>query len=104
MATKKRISDLPNVPTLDESGAPGFEAVTPSGLLAPAGTPAPAIEIARRAKLIALESVYVGIGLSTIGMLAAAFGYLTPIQGALLQEVVDVAVILNALRVLRLRL
>jgi cation transport ATPase len=61
----------------------------------------PAIEIARRAKFVALESVYVGIGLSTIGMIAAAIGYLTPIQGALLQEVIDVAVILNALRVLR---
>ena len=61
----------------------------------------PAIEIARRARFIALESVYVGIGLSTLGMIAAAMGYLTPIQGALLQEVIDVAVILNALRVLR---
>ncbi len=61
----------------------------------------PAIEIARRAKFIALESVYVGISLSTIGMIAAALGYLTPIQGALLQEVIDVAVVLNALRVLR---
>ncbi|HEY2630735.1 MAG TPA: tripartite tricarboxylate transporter substrate binding protein, partial [Usitatibacter sp.] len=38
VATKKRITDLPNVPTLDESGVPGFEAVTPSGLFAPAGT------------------------------------------------------------------
>ena len=35
------------------------------------------------------------------GMIAAALGYLTPVQGALLQEVIDVAVILNALRVLR---
>jgi heavy metal translocating P-type ATPase len=61
----------------------------------------PAIEIARRARFIALESVYVGIGLSTLGMIAAAMGYLTPIQGALVQEVIDVAVILNALRVLR---
>jgi heavy metal translocating P-type ATPase len=61
----------------------------------------PAIEIARRAKFIALESVYIGIGLSTIGMIAAALGYLTPVKGALLQEVIDVAVILNALRVLR---
>ena len=34
-------------------------------------------------------------------MVAAAFGYLTPIEGALLQEAIDVAVILNALRVLR---
>ena len=35
----------------------------------------PAIEIARRSRIIALESVYVGIGLSIIGMIAAAFGY-----------------------------
>jgi cation transport ATPase len=51
--------------------------------------------------LIALQSVYVGIGLSIVGMVAAAFGYLTPVQGALLQELIDVAVIMNALRVLR---
>jgi VIT1/CCC1 family predicted Fe2+/Mn2+ transporter len=37
-----------------------------------------------------------------LGMIAAAFGYLTPVQGALLQEVIDVAVILNALRALRI--
>jgi tripartite-type tricarboxylate transporter receptor subunit TctC len=37
--TRKRIADLPDVPTLDESGASGYEAVTPSGLFAPAGTP-----------------------------------------------------------------
>jgi heavy metal translocating P-type ATPase len=61
----------------------------------------PAIEVARRARFIALESVYIGIGLSTIGMIAAALGYLTPVEGALLQEAIDVAVILNALRVLR---
>ena len=35
-------------------------------------------------------------------MIAAAFGYLTPVQGAVLQEVIDVAVILNALRALRI--
>jgi cation transport ATPase len=33
-------------------------------------------------------------------MIAAALGYITPVQGALLQEVIDVAVILNALRAL----
>ena len=63
---------------------------------------APGIEIARRAKAIALQSVIAGIGLSVLGMLAAGFGYLTPVQGALLQEVIDVAVILNALRALRI--
>ena len=46
--------------------------------------------------------VAAGIGLSVVGMIAAAFGYLSPVQGALLQEVIDVAVILNALRALRI--
>jgi P-type E1-E2 ATPase len=59
-----------------------------------------AIAIARRSRQIALQSVYAGIGLSMAGMVAAAFGYLTPVQGAILQEVIDVAVILNALRAL----
>ncbi len=62
----------------------------------------PGIEIAQRSRRIALESVAVGIGLSILGMIAAALGYLTPVQGALLQEVIDVAVILNALRALRI--
>lgn len=60
------------------------------------------IEIARRSRHIALESVVAGIGLSVAGMIAAAFGHLTPVEGALLQEVIDVAVILNALRALRI--
>ena len=62
----------------------------------------PGIEIARASRRIAVESVAAGIGLSVLGMIAAAFGYLTPVQGALLQEVIDVAVILNALRALRI--
>jgi cation transport ATPase len=63
----------------------------------------PGIEIARRSRRIAIESVAAGLGLSVAGMIAAAFGYLTPVQGALLQEVIDVAVILNALRALRIQ-
>lgn len=66
------------------------------GLARLAGT----LRAARRARAIALQSVTVGIGLSTLGMLAAAFGYLSPVQGAILQEVIDAAVILNALRAL----
>ena len=62
----------------------------------------PGIEIARASRRIAVESVVAGIGLSVLGMIAAAFGYLTPVQGALLQEAIDVAVILNALRALRI--
>jgi heavy metal translocating P-type ATPase len=60
----------------------------------------PAIEIARRSRFIALECVYAGIGLSVAGMIAAAFGLITPVQGAVLQELIDVMVILNALRAL----
>ncbi len=62
----------------------------------------PGIGIARASRRIAVESVVAGIGLSVLGMIAAAFGYLSPVQGALLQEAIDVAVILNALRVLRI--
>jgi heavy metal translocating P-type ATPase len=58
----------------------------------------PAIRIARRTRYIALQSVVVGLGLSVSAMVAAAFGYLSPVEGALLQEVIDVSVILNALR------
>ncbi|ACB22409.1 heavy metal translocating P-type ATPase [Methylobacterium radiotolerans] len=59
-----------------------------------------AIRIAKRTRTIALQSVWIGIGLSLAGMIAAALGYLTPLQGALLQELIDVAVILNAMRAL----
>lgn len=61
---------------------------------------ADAIRIARRAKGIAVQSVLVGMGLSITAMIAAAAGFLTPLAGALLQEGIDVAVILNALRAL----
>jgi P-type E1-E2 ATPase len=60
----------------------------------------PAIEIARRSRRIALESVIAGIALSVAGMFAAAFGCLTPVEGAIFQEIIDVGVILNALRAL----
>ena len=60
----------------------------------------PAIRIARRSRFIAFESVFAGLGLSLAGMVAAAFGYLTPVEGAVFQEMIDVAVILNALRAL----
>ena len=60
------------------------------------------MEIAKAARRIAVESVVAGIGLSILGMVAAAFGYLTPVEGAVLQEAIDVAVILNALRALRI--
>ncbi|MDH3262734.1 MAG: heavy metal translocating P-type ATPase [Paracoccaceae bacterium] len=62
----------------------------------------PGLIIAKGARRIALQSVVAGLGLSVAGMIAAAFGLITPVEGALLQEAIDVAVILNALRVLRI--
>ena len=59
------------------------------------------LSAARRARAIAVQSVLAGLGLSFAAMLAAAFGYITVVEGALLQEAIDVAVILNALRALR---
>jgi cation transport ATPase len=47
---------------------------------------------------IARESVWAGLGLSGIAMLFAAAGKIAPVPGALLQEVIDIAVIINALR------
>lgn len=61
---------------------------------------ADAIRIAQRTRRIALESVVVGMGLSLIAMGFAAAGFISPIDGALLQEAIDILVILNALRAL----
>ncbi len=58
------------------------------------------VRIGRRSLGIARQSVVYGLGLSVAAMIVAAFGYLPPVWGALFQEVIDVAVILNALRAL----
>ena len=59
-----------------------------------------AIVIAQRARRIAVESIVAGMGLSMLAMLAASLGWLMPVPAAIVQEVIDVAVILNALRAL----
>lgn len=61
---------------------------------------ADAVLIARRTRRIALQCVVAGLALSAGAMIAAAFGLITPVAGALLQELIDFAVILNALRTL----
>jgi cation transport ATPase len=60
-----------------------------------------ALAAARRTRRIALQSIIAGLGLSSVAMVVAAFGYLPPVEGALLQEAIDVAVVFNALRALR---
>ncbi|VVJ21702.1 Uncharacterised protein [Amycolatopsis camponoti] len=62
---------------------------------------ADAAEIARRSRRLAVQSAVAGTLLSIVAMLAAAGGFLVPVAGALVQEAIDVAVILNALRALR---
>jgi len=62
---------------------------------------AEAVRIGRRSMKIARQSVVAGMSLTLVAMVVAAFGYLPPVAGALLQEGIDVAVILNALRALR---
>lgn len=62
---------------------------------------ADAIAIGRDTMRIARQSIGVGIGLSVVGMGFAAAGVLPPTAGAVAQEVIDVAVILNALRAAR---
>ena len=65
---------------------------------------AEALAIARGARRIALETIMAGMALSTVAMAVAAAGYLPPVAGAVVQEFIDLAAILNALRVLRVRI
>ncbi|MBI2439456.1 MAG: cadmium-translocating P-type ATPase [Candidatus Moranbacteria bacterium] len=57
-----------------------------------------AIHIGRRSYHVAWQSILIGIGLSGLGMVIASFGFISPVQGAIVQEVIDIVVIVNALR------
>jgi heavy metal translocating P-type ATPase len=57
------------------------------------------MHIGRRMRHIALESAVGGMALSVLGMIAAAFGFLPPIGGAIAQEIIDLVAVLNAVRV-----
>ncbi len=57
-----------------------------------------AIHIGRRSYRVALQSIGLGIGLSSLGMVAAFLGFIPVLDGAILQEVIDAVVIINALR------
>jgi hypothetical protein len=59
------------------------------------------VRIARQSRKIALQSIWAGMGLSLDAMGFAAAGLLSPVAGTILQEIIDVVVILNALRALR---
>ncbi len=56
------------------------------------------LHIGRRLRTVALQSAVGGMALSGLAMLFAAAGYLPPVAGAVLQEVIDVIAVVNALR------
>jgi P-type E1-E2 ATPase len=57
------------------------------------------IHISHRMRTIALQSAVGGMVASLLGMAAAAAGYLLPVQGAILQEIIDLGAVINAVRV-----
>ena len=56
------------------------------------------LHVSARLRRIALQSAVGGMTCSVIGMLLAAFGFLTPVWGAVLQEGIDLFAVVNALR------
>jgi heavy metal translocating P-type ATPase len=102
------INDAPALALADVGVAMGARGATASSEAADAvltvdhlGRLGEVAALARRTRRIALQSVLAGMGMSLAAMGAAAAGLLPAVWGALLQEAIDVAVILNALRALR---
>ena len=57
-----------------------------------------ALHIAQSAMRLAKQGIFFGMGASLVLMVLALLGHITPVFGAVVQEILDVTVILNALR------
>lgn len=101
------LNDAPALAAADIGVAMGARGATASSeaadvviLVDRIGRVTEAVAIAQRTRDIARQSIVVGLGLSGIAMVFAGFGLIPPVTGALLQQGIDIAVILNALRTL----
>jgi heavy metal translocating P-type ATPase len=103
------INDAPALATASVGLAIGVQGLTAAAAAADAILLSPdilhvatAVRLGRHVLRIALQGIWVGIGLSLVAMVFASLGFIPPAAGAILQEGIDVLVILNALRAGRL--